>query len=145
MSENNHDPRSLAMTRETHPERFSENSPAAEAHEMQPTRHEGEPPAIENTATEEAAEEWAARVEKKVEELQAHNDELIRTVENERNEKELYRRVATLAESNELMLHRKLSPFVEGEASRLRTRNEALEKALKENTRNKEPEEARRE
>lgn len=88
---------------------------------------------VEASEGEKSPEERVARLEKEVEELQARNEELARTVENERNEKELYRRVAALAESNELLLHRKLSPYVEGETTRLRARNEALEKALKGN------------
>lgn len=74
-------------------------------------------------------------LEKEVENLRADNARLAKTLATEREQKELFRRLATFAESNELQLHRKLSGYVDGDVERLRARNDTLEAklALKEN------------
>lgn len=69
-------------------------------------------------------------LEKEIDNLLVRNEDLAASVERESGEKAAYRQVATLAESNELTLHRKLSQYVEEEMSRLRARNKALEGEL---------------
>lgn len=105
------DPRSLAMTRERHPERFARKAP--------------------DTDAEEIPEERIAKLEEEVEELRAQNEELARSLNAERKQREMYHRTAVVAESNEIQLNRKLWPYVDGEMARLRARNEALEREAK--------------
>lgn len=107
MSGNNHDPRSSAMIRKTHPGRFARRSEV----ETREVTREVQPPQI---ADEETPDERETRLKKQVEELSA-------ALESERREKMAFRQAAIMSESNELQLHRRLSPYVEGEMASLRT------------------------
>lgn len=61
-------------------------------------------------------------------------------------ERDAYRRAAMQAEANELILHRRLSEYVDAELSHYKTRAEALEKQLEEqNLPEEEPAEAEEE
>lgn len=49
-------------------------------------------------------------------------------------ERDAYQRAAIQAEANELILHRRLSGYVDAELSHYKSRTEALERQLKEQT-----------
>lgn len=69
-------------------------------------------------------------IESEQDDARAEITELREKLDEVSRERDVYRQLCTIAESNELKLHRKLSGYVDSEMTALKKRNEDLERHI---------------